>query len=106
MCNHIVNYSYLNQDISFANPTREKEKIRDFIILIFPKLDLRCEQKIWFFFFNNLIWQYNWQLMWHEKLFFVIPFDTLDFFHPRNNGKDQIDMTLKMLGTKFTQLKG
>ena len=53
-----------------------------------------------------MIWQYNWQLMWHEKLFFVIPFDTLDFFHPRNNGKDQIDMTLKMLGTKFTQLKG
>ena len=44
--------------------------------------------------------------MWHEKLFFIIPFDTLAFPIQRITAKTKLTTVLKMLETKLTQLKG
>ena len=53
---------------------------------IFFKLELSWEQRntqfgffIFYFLFLSLSWWHNCQLMWHENLFFIIQFDTLDF---------------------------
>ena len=73
--------------------TRERE--RDF--RIFSKLELTWEHKIWVFIFIYfyLMWRYSLAVNVVGKFIFYYSVGHIRFFHLRDNGRNQIDTTLK-----------
>ena len=77
---------------------QERVKVRDF--RIFSKLELTWEHKIWvFFFFCFFVFLFDVEIQLAVdvagKFIFYYSVGHIRFFHLRDNGRDQIDMTLK-----------